>query len=398
MAEMDWHRVDLFAPTPEHVLLADTLRAFVAREVEPQAADHDRSESFNHALFRRAGDLGLLGITLPEEFGGTDLEATAAVQVFEELSTADPGFALAVLAHAILFAQNVNVNGDERQRKHVLPRAASGEWIGGVCMTEPEVGTDVLAMRTRARRDGDSYVLDGTKTFITNGGIDENTLGDAFVVYAATGERSISALLVEKGAEGFRLGQKWKDKLGMRASFTAELVFDGVRVPVANRLGEEGAGTLAMMRNLEIERLTLAAMSVGIAKRCLRVMIDYANERKTFGVPIREHGQIQRYIAESYAEYRAARTFVYDVARRLDLSSADQRIDADATKLFASQVGKRVADAAIQVLGGNGYMGEYVVERLWRDAKLLEIGGGTLEAHHKNLTKDLCRDPARVAG
>jgi isovaleryl-CoA dehydrogenase len=398
MAEMDWHRVDLFAPTPEHVLLADTLRAFVAREVEPQAADHDRSESFNHALFRRAGDLGLLGITLPEEFGGTDLEATAAVQVFEELSTADPGFALAVLAHAILFAQNVNVNGDERQRKHVLPRAASGEWIGGVCMTEPEVGTDVLAMRTRARRDGDSYVLDGTKTFITNGGIDENTLGDAFVVYAATGERSISALLVEKGAEGFRLGQKWKDKLGMRASFTAELVFDGVRVPVANRLGEEGAGTLAMMRNLEIERLTLAAMSVGIAKRCLRVMIDYANERKTFGVPIREHGQIQRYIAESYAEYRAARTFVYDVARRMDLSSTDQRIDADATKLFASQVGKRVADAAIQVLGGNGYMGEYVVERLWRDAKLLEIGGGTLEAHQKNLTKDLCRDPARVAG
>jgi len=397
MTEMDWRRFDLFAPTPEHVLLADSLREFVSREVEPQAADHDRSESFNHALFRRAGELGLLGITLPEEFGGANLEATAAVQVFEALSTSDPGFALAVLAHAILFAQNVNVNGDERQRERVLPRAASGEWIGGVCMTEPEAGTDVLAMRTRARRDGDFYVLDGVKTFITNGGIDENTLGDAFVVYAATGERSISALLVEKGAEGFRLGQKWKDKLGMRASFTAELVFDGVRVPIANRLGEEGAGTLAMMRNLEIERLTLAAMSVGIAKRCLQVMVEYANERKTFGVPIREHGQIQRYIAESYAEYRAARTFVYDVARRMDLASTDQRIGADATKLFASQVGKRVADAAIQVLGGNGYMGEYVVERLWRDAKLLEIGGGTLEAHHKNLTKDLCRDPSRIA-
>jgi isovaleryl-CoA dehydrogenase len=398
MTEMDWRRVDLFAPTPEHALLADTLREFVSREVEPQAADHDRSESFNHALFRRAGDLGLLGVMLPEEFGGADFEATAAVQVFEALSTADPGFALAVLAHAILFAQNVNVNGDERQRKRVLPRAASGEWIGGMCMTEPEVGTDVLAMRTRARREGDCYVLDGIKTFITNGGIDENTLGDAFVVYAATGDRSISAFLVEKGAEGFRLGQKWKDKLGVRASFTAELVFDGVRVPVADRLGEEGAGTLAMMRNLEVERLTLAAMSVGIAKRCLGVMVDYANERKTYGVPIREHGQIQRYIGESYAEYRAARTFVYDVARKMDLASTDQRIDADATKLFASQVGKRVADAAIQVLGGNGYMGEYVVERLWRDAKLLEIGGGTIEAHHKNLTKDLCRDPSRVTG
>jgi isovaleryl-CoA dehydrogenase len=153
-----------------------------------------------------------------------------------------------------------------------------------------------------------------------------------------------------------------------------------------------------MMRNLEIERLTLAAMSLGIAGRCLRVMVDYANQRRTFGVPIREHGQIQRYIAETYAEYRAARTLVFDTARRIDLGSTGQRLDADASKLFASQVGKRAADAAIQVLGGYGYMGEYVVERLWRDAKLIEIGGGTLEAHHRNLAKDLCRDPSRLGG
>jgi isovaleryl-CoA dehydrogenase len=267
-----------------------------------------------------------------------------------------------------------------------------------MCMTEPEVGTDVLAMRTTARREGDAYVINGTKTFITNGGIDERTLGDVFVVYAATAERQISAFVVEKGMEGFSLGQKWVDKLGMRASFTAELLFHDVRVPAANRLGDEGAGTLAMMRNLEIERLTLAAMSVGIAQRSLEVMVGYANERKTFGVPIREHGQIQRYIAESYAEYRAARTFVYDVARRMDLGGSEQRVDADATKLFSAQMGKRVADAAIQVLGGNGYMGEYTVERLWRDAKLLEIGGGTLEAHHKNLSKDLARNPSMIAG
>jgi len=301
-----------------------------------------------------------------------------------------------VLAHSVLFAQNVNVNGNEVQRKHVLPRATSGEWIGGLCMTEPSVGTDVLAMRTRARRDGDAYVLDGTKTFITNGGIDERTLGDAFVVYAATGERELSAFLVEKGMPGFRLGQKWKDKLGMRASFTAELVFDGVRVPVTNRLGAEGEGTLAMMRNLEIERLSLAAMSVGIARRSVRAMIEWANQRESFGRPLREHGQIQRYIAEGYAEYRAAATLVYDVARRFDLAATGQRIEADAAKLFAAQVGKRAADAAIQVLGGYGYMGENAVERLWRDAKLLEIGGGTLEAHHRNLTKDLCRDPSRL--
>jgi isovaleryl-CoA dehydrogenase len=397
MSEGEWRRFDLAAPTPEHALFAATLAEFVAREVEPQAAEHDRAESFNHALFRRAGELGLLGVTLPEEYGGAGLDATAALQLFEALSTADPGFALAVLAHSVLFAQNVNVNGNELQRKHVLPRAASGEWIGGLCMTEPAVGTDVLAMRTRARLEGDFYVLDGTKTFITNGGIDERTLGDAFVVYAATGARDLTAFLVEKGAPGFRLGQKWKDKLGMRASFTAELVFEAARVPVANRLGAEGEGTLAMMRNLEIERLSLAAMSVGIAQRSLRAMIEWANQRQSFGRPLREHGQIQRHLAESYAEYRAARTLVYDVARRFDLTATGQRIDADAAKLFAAQVGKRVADAAIQVLGGYGYMGENVVERLWRDAKLLEIGGGTLEAHHRNLTKDLCRDPSRLA-
>lgn len=397
-SEESWRGFDLAAPTPEHALLGETLAEFVTREVEPQAAEHDRSESFNHALFLRAGELGLLGVTLPEEYGGAGMDAVASVQVYEALSTSDPGFALAVLAHSTLFAQNVNVNGSELQRKHVLPRAASGEWVGGMCMTEPEVGTDVIAMRTRARRDGDAYVIDGAKTFITNGGIDEHTLGDAFVVYAATGERSISSFLVEKGMEGFRLGQKWTDKLGCRSSFTAELVFDGVRVPVGNRLGEEGEGTLAMMRNLEIERLTLAGMSLGIAKRSVETMVRYANERKAFGVPLRKHGQIQRYIAENFAEFRAARAYVYDTARRMDLSATGQRIDADATKLFASQVGKRAADAAIQVLGGQGYMGENVVERLWRDAKLLEIGGGTLEAHHKNLTQDLCRDPSRIAG
>ncbi len=387
-----WQEFDLLAPTPEHRMLAETLREFVAQEVEPQAAEFDRSETFNHALFRRAGELGLLGVTLPEEYGGAGLDAVAAVQIMEALCTSDPGFALAVLAHAYLFANNVAVNGSELQKKHILPRSASGEWLGGLCMTEPAVGTDVLNLKTRARRDGDAYVLDGTKTFITNAS-DGQELGDCFIVYAATEPKVISSFLVEKGMEGFRLGQKWEDKLGMRASFTGELVFDGVRVPLENRMGDEGEGTIHMMRNLEIERLTLAAMSLGIAERCLRVMIDYANERTTFGKPIREHGQIQRYIAETFAEWRAARIFVYDTARRLRLDSVGQRVDADATKLFASQAAKRAADAAMQVLGGYGYMGEYVVARLWRDAKLIEIGGGTLEAHHKNITKDLTRDP-----
>jgi isovaleryl-CoA dehydrogenase len=388
--------LDLFAPTEEHALFARTLREFAEREVEPQAAEHDRNETFNHALFQRAGDLGLLGVTLPEEYGGAGLDAIAAIQMCEALSASDPGFTLAVLAHSILFAQNLSVNGNHEQKSRILPKAATGEWIGGLCMTEPSVGTDVLAMKTTAVRKGDGYELNGTKTFITNGAIDSETLGDVFIVYAATGDQEISSFLVEKGMPGFALGQKWTDKLGMRASFTAELVFDAVPVPLANRLGEEGEGTLHMMRNLEIERLVLSGQAIGIQERCLRVMIDYANERKSFGVPIREHGQIQRYIAETFAEYRAARTYTYDTARRMSLTSTGQRLDADATKLFTSQAAKRAADAAMQVLGGNGYMGEYVVARLWRDAKLLEIGGGTLEAHHKNITKDLSRDPTII--
>lgn len=391
-----WRRFDLFAPTDEHALLHETLQKFVANEVEPQAAEHDRLERFNLPLFRKAGELGLLGVTLPEAYGGAGLDAVAGVQVFEQISTSDPGFALSVLAHSILFATNLAVNGSDDQRRRFLPAAAAGETIGGLGITEPECGTDVLAMRTRARREGDAYVLDGRKTFITNGGVDEDTLGDVFIVYAMTAPGEISAFLVEKGMPGFSLGQKWKDKLGCRASFTAELVFDGVRVPVANRVGAEAEGVLHIMRNFEIERVTLAAMSVGIAQRCLEVMIGYANQRKSYGKPIREHGQIQRHIAESYAEYRAARVVTYEAARRLDLAGRDQRMPADAAKLFAAQVGKRAADAAMQVLGGYGYMGEYVVSRLWRDAKLLEIGGGTLEAHQKNLTKDLCRDPSRL--
>ena len=392
----DWRHFDLYAPSDEHALLAETLRLFVEREVEPQAAQHDREERFNRSLFAQAGELGLLGVTIPERFGGAELDAVAAIQVLESLSSSDPGFGLAVLAHSFLFAHNLWINGSEAQSARFLPEVVEGKKIAGMCMTEPAVGTDVLAMQTRARPAGEGWVLDGVKTYITNGGVDAETLGDVFIVYAATGERSLSAFLVEKGMAGFRLGQKWVDKLGMRASFTAELVFDGVRVPAENLMGEVGQGTRHMMRNLEIERLTLAAQGLGIAQRSLQVMVAYANERKSFGRPLRELGQIQRYVAETFAEYRAARAYVYDTARRLSFTGTGQRVDADATKLFGAQMAKRAADAAMQVLGGAGYMGENVVERLWRDAKLLEIGGGTLEAHHKNITKDLSRNPALI--
>jgi isovaleryl-CoA dehydrogenase len=368
------------------------VRGFVEREVEPQALESERSETFNLALFRRAGKLGLLGLTVPETYGGSGLDAAAAVIVSEELSTSDPGFALSWLAHSMLFVHNVCLNGNDAQRARFLEPAIRGETIGGVCMSEPEGGTDVLAMRTRAVREGDAYRLIGRKMWITNGCIDDRELGDHFIVYAKTGE-AISTFVVEKGLPGFSLGQRIKDKTGMRSSPTAELVFEECRVPVANRLGEEGESQLHMMRNLEIERLTLAAMSLGMARRALEIMNRYGAQRKAFGEPINHFGQIQRHIAESYAEFMAARSLVYQLAGRIELERPGHRMETDAAKLFAATMAKNVADRAMQVLGGYGYVAESTVERMWRAAKLIEIGGGTLEAHHKNITRDLARNP-----
>ena len=230
--------------------------------------------------------------------------------------------------------------------------------------------------------------------WITNGCIDdEGTPGDVIWLYAKTGQKrgrsNISTFIVEKGMPGFRVGQKIKDKMGMRGSNTAELVFDNSQVPVQNLVGAEGESTTHMMHNLEIERLTLAAMALGIAKRCIDVMGKYSKERMAFGRPIAKYGQIQKFIAESYSQFQAARTYVYNTARSLSVDGTGNRIDSDGVKLVATPMAKMVADNAIQVLGGYGYVGEYVVERLWRDSKLLEIGGGTLEAHQKNIANDL---------
>ena len=384
---------DIFNPTSEHRALRDMVRAFAEREVEPQAAEYDRLERFNLPLFRKLGDLGLLGITADERFGGSGMDAVAAVIAHEELAAVDPGFCLAYLAHSMLFVNNLNYNGSAAQCERILPRACSGEAVGGMCMSEPGAGTDVLGMTTSARQDGDEWVLDGAKMWITNGAVSDTELGDVFLVYARTAEgpRGLSLFLVEKGAPGFSLGQKIHDKLGMRASTTAELVFEGCRVPADNLVGHTGQAVLHMMQNLELERLTLAAMSLGIARRSIEIMNAYATDRTAFGQPLREFGQIQRHIGESYAEYMAGRSYVYQVAGAMDLGKAGQRMDSDGVKLYCSTMGKHVADRAIQVLGGFGYVGEYRVERLWRDAKLLEIGGGTIEAHQKNITRDLSR-------
>ncbi len=385
---------DLFNPTPEHRALRELVRSFAEREVDPQAEASDRDERFNVELFRKLGEIGLLGITVEERFGGAGLDAVAAVIAHEELSAADPGFTLAYLAHSMLFANNLQVNGSDEQRSKYLPDACTGKTVCGMCMTEPGAGTDVLGMQTTAVRSGDVYVINGAKMWITNGAVTETELGDTFLVYArieGSPRNQLSMFIVEKGFAGFSLGQKISGKLGMRASTTAELVFEDCRVPAGNLVGSEGAATLHMMRNLELERVTLAAMSLGIARRSIEVMNRYASERTSFGKPLRDFGQIQRYISQSYAEYMAGRAYTYHAASAMSLDTPGHRLDSDGVKLFTSTMAKEVADRAIQVLGGYGYVAEYAVERLWRDAKLLEIGGGTLEAHQKNMSRELGR-------
>ena len=396
MENIDLKTFDLTNPTETHKMLRDTLKSFVETEVEPQAHEHDKKEKFNLVLFKKLGDLGLLGITVPEAYGGANLDATAVCIVHEELSASDPGFCLAYLAHTLLCVYNLAVNGSESQKQKYLPKLSSGEFVGSMAMSEPDYGTDVLGMKMTAVKKDNKYILNGRKMWITNGALDDNkTACDMVWVYAKTGERNgkalISTFIVEKGDKGFYVGQKIMDKLGMRGSNTAELVFENCEIPTDRLVGAEGDSMHHMMRNLEIERVGLAAMSLGIAKRSIQIMNKYASEREAFGKPLNSFGQIQKYIADSYAEYKAASCYVYDTARRLDLTKEGNRLDSDGVKLVATTMAKNVADRAIQVLGGYGYVGEYIVERLWRDSKLLEIGGGTLEAHQKNITRDLSK-------
>jgi len=395
----DWKTLDSANPTEEHSMLREMVRGWVASEVEPQALEHDRNEKFNLGLFRQMGEMGLLGITAPVEHGGAGMDALAAALVNEEISYSDPGFCLAYLAHSMLFVNNLSRNGSEEQKARILPKVCSGEWVGAMAMSEPDIGTDVLGMSTTADRQEDgSWLINGRKMWITNGCIDdEGTPCDVVWTYAKTGvdqkgRAEISTFIVEKDHPGFSVGQKILDKTGMRASNTAELVYDDCRVPADALVGNPGESIIHMMRNLELERLTLAAQSVGIAHRCVVEMNRYATEREAFGRQIREFGQIQRHIGESFAEWRAMHAYLYDVARKMDVSSSGQRLDSDGIKLVATTMAKNIADRAMQVMGGYGYVGEYVVERLWRDAKLLEIGGGTLESHQKNITRDLAKD------
>lgn len=366
--------------------LTETVRAFAAKELAPHADELDREERLAPGIFKKLGDLGILGITIPEEFGGANLGAKAMVSVMEELSYAEPGTCLSYLAHSLLFVHNLAQNGSKEQCDRYLPRCVTGELVSGMAMTEPGAGSDAVGMATRAVREGDYYVVNGTKMFITNGPI-----GDVFLVYARTGEgrQDLTTFIVESGFPGFSVSKKLS-KMGMRSSPTGELVFRNCRIPVQNRVGEEGSTVKHMMKNLDIERVGLAAMSLGIARACLDHSLKYAQERNQFGESIVNFQAISEKISNMYIGYRAARALVYEAAHVVDEGRRANQ-EAAAAKVFASEMATKVALDAIQVLGGYGYIREFPVERLMRDAKLLEIGGGTSEILRSVIIKEFVR-------
>jgi isovaleryl-CoA dehydrogenase len=362
----------------EHKMLQDTVRQFAATELAPHIEKLDHEEGFNLEAFRRLGELGLLGITVPEADGGAGLDAVAATIAMEEMGAVDASTTLSYLAHTILCVNQVGRNGSPEQKKKYLPKLISGEWVGGMGMSEPGAGSDALGMTTKAVRDGNDYILTGTKTWITNG-----PLGDVFYVYAKTGptKRELSTFMIERGMKGFSTGKKFS-KMGMRASPTGELVFDNVRVPAANRVGDENGSVRMMMRNLDLERITIAGISLGIARASIEVATRYAQERKQFGKPIGAFQQMQERIAEASAWYEACRCLTYDAAKMWDLGlmqGKEASMMAAKAKLQSAQMATQVALDAIQILGGYGYTREFPVERYMRDAKLMEIGAGTNE-------------------
>jgi len=362
----------------EEKMLAESVRAFAKDELLPKIEHLDEIEGFNDAGFRKLGELGILGITVPEDDGGAGMGAVAATIAMEEMAAIDASTTLSYLAHTILCVNQIGRNGSKEQKQKYLPKLISGEHIGGMGMSEPGAGSDALGMLTRAEKNGSNYKINGSKTWITNG-----PNGDIFYVYAKTGntKKDLSTFILEKGMPGFTTGKKFK-KMGMRASPTGELWFSDVMVPEANRVGDEGASVKAMMRNLDIERITIAGISLGIARNCIEVATQYATERKQFDLPIGAFQQIQERLTEAAAWYEACRALTYQAAKTWDLglmTGKEASMMAAKAKLQSAQMATQVGLDAIQILGGYGYTREFPVERQMRDAKLIEIGAGTNE-------------------
>ncbi|MEM8548222.1 MAG: isovaleryl-CoA dehydrogenase [Pseudomonadota bacterium] len=367
-------------------MLRTSLAQFVAGEIAPRADAIDRDNDFPADLWRKFGDMGLLGITIGEEYGGTNMGYLAQVIAMEEISRASASVGLSYGAHSNLCANQIYRNGNEAQKLKYLPPLCAGEHIGALAMSEAGSGSDVVSMRLTATRDGDHFVLNGTKMWITNGP-DAHT----FVIYAKTqpdaGPRGITAFIVEKNTAGFSQSPKL-DKLGMRGSNTCELVFEDCRVPAANVLGTIDDGVRVLMSGLDYERATLSGGPIGIMQAALDIVLPYVRERKQFGKPIGEFQLMQGKIADMYATLNACRAYTYAVCRACDQDQTT-RVDAAAVILYTAECSTKVALDAIQALGGNGYINDYPTGRLLRDAKLYEIGAGTSEVRRMLIGREL---------
>lgn len=376
-------------------MLRDSVSAFAREEIAPLAADVDRSDAFPMHLWRRLGELGLLGITVDEAHGGAGMGYLAHIVAMEEISRASASIALSYGAHSNLCVNQIYRNGDESQRSRFLPRLISGEHVGALAMSEAGAGSDVMSMRLRAERRGERYVLNGGKMWITNG-----PDADVLVVYARTdadaGARGITAFIVEKSFKGFSVAQKL-DKLGMRGSHTGELVFEDCEVPLENVLGGVGLGARVLMSGLDFERAVLAGGPLGIMAACLDVVLPYVHERQQFGQSIGEFQLMQAKLADMYTTFSACRAYVYAVGRNCDNRSTDarsRRKDAAGAILYAAEKATWMAGEGIQCLGGNGYTNDYPTARLWRDAKLYEIGAGTSEIRRMLIGRELFSETA----
>ncbi|HWX51035.1 MAG TPA: isovaleryl-CoA dehydrogenase [Roseomonas sp.] len=371
--------------------LRNEVARFAAAEIAPRAAEIDARNEFPADLWRKFGALGLLGITVEEEYGGTGMGYLEHVVAMEEISRASASVGLSYGAHSNLCVNQVRRNGSAEQRRRYLPRLISGEHVGALAMSEPGAGSDVVSMRLRADRRGDRYLLNGNKMWTTNG-----PDADVLVVYAKTdpqaGPRGITAFIVEKGFPGFSTAQKL-DKLGMRGSNTCELVFQDCEVPAENVLGEVGRGVNVLMSGLDYERAVLAGGPIGIMQACLDVVLPYVRERQQFGQPIGTFQLMQAKIADMYTVANAARAYVYTVARACDRGQATRK-DAAGAILFAAEKATWAALEAIQALGGNGYINDYPTGRLLRDAKLYEIGAGTSEIRRMLIGRELFNETA----
>ncbi|MDC8831308.1 isovaleryl-CoA dehydrogenase [Alteromonas gilva] len=372
-------------------MLREHVCQFAQKEIAPLAASADQDNAFPNQLWPLLGDMGLLGVTVSEAYGGADMGYLAHTVAMEEISRASAGIGLSYGAHSNLCVNQIYKNGTDAQRDKYLPKLVSGEHIGALAMSEPNAGSDVVSMKLTARRDGDKYILNGNKMWITNGP-DAHT----FVIYAKTdvtaGAKGITAFIVERDFAGFSRAQKL-DKLGMRSSNTCELVFEDCPVPAENILGEEGGGVKVLMSGLDFERLVLSGGPLGIMQACMDAVVPYIHDRQQFGKSIGEFQLVQGKVADMYTQMNAAKAYVYTVAKACDRGETTRK-DAAGAILYAAELATKMALDAIQLLGGNGYINEFPVGRLLRDAKLYEIGAGTSEIRRMLIGRELFKESA----